>query len=369
MAEKEPYKLIFSGGGTGGHIFPAVAVADMFKEKYPDAQILFVGAKGKMEMYRVPKAGYQIIGLWISGLQRKVTLQNVLFPIKVLVSYLTARNIIKKFNPDVVIGTGGYASGPMVMAATQKKIPTLLQEQNSYAGLANKNVSLKADKVCVAYERMERYFPKHKIRITGNPVRQDLLEPLLDQNKARKKYDLEPSKPTIMVVGGSLGARTINFSVLNSLVRWHKAGIQVIWQTGKLYHEDMKYRSRELPTNHIKIIEFIDDMKMAYSAADIIVSRAGALSISEHCLVKKPVIYIPSPNVAEDHQTKNAMALVEKDAALIIKDSEAMNNLESAVVDLIKDEGRMEKLSSNIGQLAKPQATQNIVEEIEKLIG
>lgn len=368
MAENKPYRLIFSGGGTGGHIFPAIAVADKFKEKYPDANILFVGAQGKMEMVRVPKAGYEIIGLWISGLHRRITLQNVLFPIKVLVSYLTARRIIKQFKPDVVIGTGGYASGPIVMAATQAGIPTVLQEQNSYAGLANKNVALRADKICVAYERMERFFPKHKIQITGNPVRSELLKGLPEKSNALEHWGLKEGRQTILIVGGSLGARTINESVLKSLSEWKEKNIQLIWQTGRFYYDEMSRKAKKLDFKDLIITEFIDDMNMAYAAADILISRAGALSISEHCLVKKPVIYIPSPNVAEDHQRKNARALVDKDAAIMIKDIEAREKLAGEVIKLIEDKDRQQELSNNIEKLAKPDATENIVKEIEKLL-
>ncbi|MGK7390993.1 MAG: undecaprenyldiphospho-muramoylpentapeptide beta-N-acetylglucosaminyltransferase [Candidatus Cyclobacteriaceae bacterium M2_1C_046] len=368
MTEKKPYRLIFSGGGTGGHIFPAVAVADRFKEKYPDANILFVGAQGKMEMVRIPKAGYEIIGLWISGLQRRITLQNVLFPVKVIVSYLMARRIIKQFKPDVVIGTGGYASGPIVMAATQKGVATVLQEQNSYAGLANKNVALKADKICVAYENMERFFPKHKIVITGNPVRKDLLKELPSKSEALAYWGLKEDRQTILIVGGSLGARTINDSVLKSLPEWKEHNIQVIWQTGRFYYDEMSRKARKIDYEDLEIKEFIDDMNMAYAAADIIISRAGALSISEHCLIKKPVIYIPSPNVAEDHQRKNAKALVDKDAAIMIKDIEAREKLSGKVTKLIKDKDRQRELSQNIAQLGKPDAAEQIVREIEKLL-
>ena len=366
--ENKSYRLIFSGGGTGGHIFPAMAVADAFKEKYPEANILFVGAQGKMEMSRVPKAGYEIIGLWISGLQRKISLQNALFPLKLIISYFSARKIIKRFKPDVVIGTGGYASGPIVMAATHSGVPTIIQEQNSYAGLANKNVAQKASKICVAHENMDRYFPDEKIVMTGNPVRKDLLNGLPDKQKALAHWDLQDKKPTVLIIGGSLGARTINDSVLKSLEHWKDEDIQVIWQTGRFYFEEVKRKSQPLQYKGLVITEFIDDMNMAYAAADIIVSRAGALSISEHCLVKKPVIYIPSPNVAEDHQRKNAMALVEKSAAVMVKDIDARNKLSQEVVGLLKDNDKQSQLSSNIAKLGKPDATKQIVEEIEKLL-
>lgn len=368
MSENNTYRLIISGGGTGGHIFPAVAIADAFKQKYPDANILFVGAQGKMEMTRIPKAGYEIIGLWISGLQRKLSLQNALFPVKVIFSYFAARKIVKKFKPDVVIGTGGYASGPIMMAATKAKVPTLIQEQNSYAGLANKNVAKKVNKICVAYEGMDKFFPAEKIKLTGNPVRKDLLNGLPNQDDARKNLGIDNGKHTILILGGSLGARTINDSVLRSLPEWKNEGLQVIWQTGRIYYEEMKTKSEDINYNGLFITEFIDDMNQVYSAADIIVSRAGALSISEHCLIGKPVIYIPSPNVAEDHQRKNAMALVEKDAALMVKDIEAREKLAAEVLDLIKNKERQTVLSKNIVAMGKPNATENIIEEIEKLL-
>lgn len=367
MVTKKPYRLIISGGGTGGHIFPAIAIADRFREKYPDAHILFVGAKGKMEMTRVSRAGYEIIGLWISGLQRRFTLKNLLFPIKVITSYLKARSIVREFHPDAVIGTGGYASGPVMMAATRAGIPALIQEQNSYAGLANKNVAAKAEIICVAYDGMDKFFPKDKIVLTGNPVRQDLTRPLPGKSEALEYWKLSAGKPVVLVLGGSLGARTINNSVLVSLEEWVKNDIQVIWQTGKLYFDEMESKASGYGKGVI-ITEFIDDMKMAYAVADIIVSRAGALSISEHCIVKKPVIYIPSPNVAEDHQTKNANALVKKDAAMVVSDKRAPEILAGEVLKLIKDKEKQRSLSGNIGKLAKPHATENIVNEIEKLI-
>lgn len=368
MKAQKPYQLIISGGGTGGHIFPAIAIADKFREKYPDTNILFVGAKGKMEMTRVANAGYKIKGLWISGLQRRLTLQNVLFPVKVLVSYIVARSLIKKFRPDAVIGTGGYASGPIMMAATNSGVPALIQEQNSYAGLANRNVAKKANKICVAYEGMEKFFPADKIRITGNPVRQDIAGQLPDKKTATDHWGLSTEKPVVLILGGSLGARTINDSVLQSVASWIEEDIQVIWQTGKFYFSEMNTKAAQYQDKGIVITEFIDDMKMAYSAADVIVSRAGALSVSEHCLVKKPVIYVPSPNVAEDHQRKNAKALVNKKAAIMISDKKARQKLGSAVISLLQDSEKQKRLSGNIAKLAKPFATEDIVKEIEKLV-
>lgn len=368
MVKNKPYRLIISGGGTGGHIFPAVAIADKFREKHPDAAILFVGAQGKMEMTRVPKAGYEITGLWISGLQRKITLSNLLFPVKVLSSYFKARSIVNEYKPDVVIGTGGYASGPMMMAATRVGIPTVIQEQNSHAGLANRNVADKVNTICVAYEGMEKYFPKEKIVFTGNPVRMSMVENLPDRKTAIKSWNLNPDAPVILILGGSLGARTINDSVVESLEEWIKKGYQVIWQTGKLYFDEMKQKSASSINKGVVITDFIDDMKAAYGAADVIVSRAGALSVSEQCLVKKPVIYIPSPNVAEDHQRKNAKALTDKNAALMVEDGQARKKLEGAVAKLLEDTEKQRELSQNIASMAKPNATNDIIKEIEKLI-
>lgn len=368
VKRQKPYQLIISGGGTGGHIFPAIAIADKFRDKHPDAHILFVGAKGKMEMNRVPKAGYKIKGLWISGLQRRITLQNVLFPVKLIISYFEASLLIKKLKPDAVIGTGGYASGPIMMAATNAGVPALIQEQNSYAGLANKNVAKKVNKICVAYEGMEKFFPADKIIITGNPIRQNISGQLPDKKAATDYWGLSMNKPVVLILGGSLGARTINDSVLESIASWLEEGIQVIWQTGKFYFSEMNTKAAKYKNKDLIITEFIDDMKLAYGAADIIVSRAGALSVSEHCLVKKPVIYIPSPNVAEDHQRKNAKALVNKEAALMITDKKAKLKLGGAVMDLLKDPEKQKSLSENIGKLAKPYATEDIVKEIEKLI-
>ena len=369
VRKQKPYRLIISGGGTGGHIFPAIAIADRFKEKHPDSEILFVGALGKMEMTRVPKAGYKIVGLWISGLQRRITLENALFPLKVLFSYFAARKLVKTFKPDVVIGTGGYASGPIMMAATNMNVPAIIQEQNSFAGLANKYVAKKVNKICVAYEGMEKFFPPEKILLTGNPVRQDIAGQLPEKSLALAHWKLAGDKPVVLILGGSLGARTINDSVLESLKKWVDQGINIIWQTGRLYIDEMLHKAAQYKDQGVVITEFIDDMKMAYGAADIIVSRAGAISVSEHCLVKKPVIYVPSPNVAEDHQRKNAKALVKKDAAIMISDKKAREKLAGSVIDLINDTEKQKELSENIGEMAKPKATEDIIKEIEKLIG
>jgi UDP-N-acetylglucosamine--N-acetylmuramyl-(pentapeptide) pyrophosphoryl-undecaprenol N-acetylglucosamine transferase len=368
MGNSQPYRLIISGGGTGGHIFPAVAIANEFKARYPNADILFVGAEGRMEMTRVPEAGYKIIGLWISGLQRKITLSNLLFPIKLIVSYFRARRIVSQFKPHVVIGTGGYASGPIMMAATRKGIPTVIQEQNSFAGLANKQVADKASKVCVAYEGMEKYFPAEKIVITGNPVRKDILNIDSKREQALTHFGFNPKYKTLLIIGGSLGARTINESVINGIEKLLEAQVQVLWQTGKGYYEAYKLRLAQYDLLKIRVQDFMREMDLAYAAADVIISRSGALSVSEICVSKKPVILVPSPNVAEDHQTKNAKALADKDAAVMVPDKDANAVLIDMALSLIFDAARSAKLRQNIATLAKPEATNDIVNEIEKLL-
>jgi UDP-N-acetylglucosamine--N-acetylmuramyl-(pentapeptide) pyrophosphoryl-undecaprenol N-acetylglucosamine transferase len=368
MNSSQSYRLIVSGGGTGGHIFPAVAIANEFRSRYPNSEILFVGAEGRMEMTRVPEAGYKIIGLWISGLQRKITLSNLLFPIKLIVSYFRARQIVNQFEPHVVIGTGGYASGPIMMAATRKGIPTVIQEQNSFAGLANKQVADKASRVCVAYEGMEKYFPAKKIVITGNPVRKDILNIDSKRDQALTHFAFSPHIKTLLILGGSLGARTINESILHGMGKLLEANIQVIWQTGKGYYESYKTQLTKFDLRKIRVQDFVKEMDLAYAAADVVISRSGALSVSEICIAKKPVILVPSPNVAEDHQTKNAKALAEKDAAILIADKDAALKLVDAALNLIFDRSRAAKLSENIAKLAKPQATNDIVNEIEKLL-
>jgi UDP-N-acetylglucosamine--N-acetylmuramyl-(pentapeptide) pyrophosphoryl-undecaprenol N-acetylglucosamine transferase len=364
----EPYRLIISGGGTGGHIFPAIAIANEFRERHPDAEILFVGAEGRMEMTRVPEAGYKIIGLWISGLQRKMTLSNLLFPLKLMVSYFKAGNIVKSFRPHVVVGTGGYASGPILLAATKRKITSLIQEQNSFAGLANKQVADRVNKICVAYEGMEKYFPKEKLALTGNPVRKDILSVNEKREKALNHFGFMEHSKTLLIVGGSLGARTINESILSGIEKLIAAQVQVIWQTGKGYYDQYKERLKQFDLKRIRVQDFVKEMDLAYAAADVVVSRSGALAVSELCITKKPCILVPSPNVAEDHQTKNAMSLVEKDAAVMVKDRDAMNHLVEEALKLIFDERRSKKLSNNIAMLAKPNATRDIVNEIEQLI-
>ncbi|PZD78016.1 undecaprenyldiphospho-muramoylpentapeptide beta-N-acetylglucosaminyltransferase [Mesonia sp. K7] len=358
-------RFIISGGGTGGHIFPAIAIADELKSRFPEADILFVGAKDRMEMQKVPAAGYPIKGLWISGIQRKLTLDNLSFPLKLIKSIAKSRQIIKQFKPDVVIGTGGFASGPLLRAANQKKVPTVIQEQNSYAGVTNKWVAAKANAICVAYDGMEKYFPKHKLRFTGNPVRQDLLEINSKREKAISYFELDQNKKTLLVLGGSLGARTINELIEKHLDFFEEQDIQVVWQTGKLYFDRFQqYNDKK----HVKVHQFLDKMDYAYACADLIISRSGAGTVSELCVVGKPVIFIPSPNVAEDHQTKNAKAIAEKEAAILLKESELENFFKSLFLALMNDEKKQKKMAKNIQDLAKPNATRDIVNEIIKLL-
>ncbi|WP_299065747.1 undecaprenyldiphospho-muramoylpentapeptide beta-N-acetylglucosaminyltransferase [uncultured Polaribacter sp.] len=362
---KQSINILISGGGTGGHIYPAIAIANELKLRYPNANFLFVGAKDKMEMEKVPQAGYDIKGLWISGVQRKLTSDNLSFPFKLMSSLWNASKIIKNFKPDVAIGTGGFASGPTLIMAGKKGIPTLIQEQNSYPGITNKLLSKKAQKICVAYDNLERFFPLNKIVKTGNPVRQDLLSIHTKREEGKTFFKLDKSKKTVFVLGGSLGARKINELIANNLDFFKKQDVQLIWQCGKLYFEEYKkYNSLE----NIQVHQFINKMDFGYAAADVIISRAGASSVSELCIVGKPVIFIPSPNVAEDHQTKNAKSIVDKHAALMIKESD-LNSFSVVFESLMKDKGKQESLSENIKELALPSATKNIVDEIEKLIG
>ena len=357
-------KFILSGGGTGGHIYPAVAIANELKSRFPDAEFLFVGASDKMEMQKVPQSGYQIEGLWIAGLQRKLTLQNAMFPFKLMSSLWKSRSIIKEFKPDVVIGTGGFASGPLLQMANMLHIPTLIQEQNSYPGITNKLLSKKAHKICVAYENLGRFFPKSKMILTGNPVRQDLIDIESKRAEAIQYFNLDPNKKTLLVLGGSLGARRVNQLIEKELKNFQAQDVQVIWQCGKFYYEDYnKYNG-----NNVQVLAFIDRMDLVYAAADIVISRAGASSVSELCIVGKPVIFIPSPNVAEDHQTKNAQSIVDRKGALMIKESE-LDSLFGLVFEaLLKDQGKQIQLSKNIKHLALPNATKQIVDEIVKLI-
>jgi UDP-N-acetylglucosamine--N-acetylmuramyl-(pentapeptide) pyrophosphoryl-undecaprenol N-acetylglucosamine transferase len=368
LSKQKPYRIIISGGGTGGHIFPALAIANEFRERHPDAQILFIGAKGKMEMTRIPDAGYKIIGLWISGLQRKLTLSNILFPVKLIVSYIRAWLIAKRYKPDAVVGTGGYASGPIMLAASKLKIPTLIQEQNSFAGLANKQVATKASVICVAYDGMEKYFPADKIKFTGNPVRKDILSVNEKRKEGLAFFGFSDVQKTILVIGGSLGARTINESILNGLDKLLENNIQIIWQTGKSNYHIYSDALAKIDSRKVRAYDFIKQMDLAYAAADVVVSRSGALAVSELCIAGKPAILVPSPNVAEDHQTKNAMALVNKSAARMVKDSEAANHLVNEILKLVFDEQGCSQLSNSIKALAKPNATKEIVNELEQII-
>ncbi len=360
--------IIISGGGTGGHIFPAISIANAIKEIEPETNILFVGALGKIEMEKVPAAGYEIIGLPVAGLQRRLTIKNISFIFKLISSLRKSKKIIKDFKPDVVVGVGGYASGPVLYKANKMKIPTLIQEQNSYAGITNKLLAKKAKKICVAYEGMEKYFPKDKIILTGNPVRQDLLDKIGSKTEAIKHFKLDSEKKTILVVGGSLGARTINQSVIGDFEKLGKSEFQMLWQTGKYYFDDAKKVAGESEYKNIKVLDFITRMDMAYAAADIIISRAGAGTISELCLVGKPVILVPSPNVAEDHQTMNAMALVNKSAAVMIKDSEAREKLIDATLGLIENDNEIKLLSENIKGMALRDSAKIIAEEVLKQV-
>lgn len=360
---KKP-RFIISGGGTGGHIYPAVAIANELKSRFPEAEFLFVGAKDKMEMQKVPQAGYAIKGLWISGIQRKLTLDNAMFPLKLLSSMWNSLRIIKSFKPDVVIGTGGFASGAVLKVASMLGIPTVIQEQNSYPGITNKLLAKKANKICVAYENLERFFPKDKMILTGNPVRQDLINEA-SKSEAIAYFKLDANKKTLLVLGGSLGARRINQLIEKELDFLLSLNIQIIWQCGKLYLNDYsKYDEKE----NVQLVAFIDRMDLVYAAADVVISRSGASSVSELCIVGKPTIFIPSPNVAEDHQTKNAKAISDKNGAILIKESELEAQFETVFSDLISNENKQAELSQNIKKLAKPNATKDIVEEIIKLI-
>lgn len=359
---------MISGGGTGGHIYPAIAIANAWKEEFPDSEILFVGALGKMEMQKVPEAGYRIEGLPVAGLQRSLSLENLKFPFKLLKSLMKARKMVKDFRPDVVVGVGGYASGPVLFAAQRKGIPTLVQEQNSYAGLTNKILAKRAKRICVAYPEMERFFPADKIAYTGNPVRKDILELKGKKEVALKHFGLEEGRKTILILGGSLGARTLNQAVLKDMKALDKAGYQVLWQSGKFYFKDMLEKAEASGLKHIHLREFIREMDLAYAAADVIVSRAGALSVSELSLVGKPVIFIPSPNVAEDHQTKNAMTYVSHDAAWLLKDNEAVGKLKLKVDELMQDPAIGIALGANIKSLAKTDAAIAIRKELEQLV-
>lgn len=358
------YRFILSGGGTGGHIYPAIAIANELKQRFPEAEFLFVGAKGRMEMEKVPQAGYNIEGLWISGIQRKITLKNLLFPLKLISSLIRSRGILNRFRPDVVIGTGGFASGPVLRMAAAKRIPCVLQEQNSIAGITNKWLALKADKICVAYDSMERFFPADKIVKTGNPVRDNILTANAEPASSREFFKLDPERNTLLVIGGSLGSRRINELIASNLDFFESLGLQLIWQCGQYYYDN--YKTCE--TSHIKVYDFINRMDLAYDAADIIISRAGAGSVSELCIVGKPVLFIPSPNVAEDHQTRNAEALVSNNAALMLREAELERDFEAVFSRLIHSAMERNQLSEEIKKLALPHATIEIADQVEKLI-
>ncbi len=366
--EMKPLKVILSGGGTGGHIFPAVAIANQIKKQVPDAEILFVGALGKMEMEKVPAAGYKIIGVPIAGLQRKFTLANLKLPFLIIRSLLKTKKIIKDFQPAVVVGTGGYASGPLLRAACNKNIPALIQEQNSYAGITNKILSKKVNKICVAYEGMEKFFPAEKIILTGNPVRQDLQQVANKREEGLKFFNLDGNKKIILVVGGSLGAKGINEAMGKGLQQLIDNDIQLLWQTGILYIETAKQQTAPFADKNMKTVDFITKMDLAYAIADVVISRAGAGAISELCIIKKPCILVPLPTAAEDHQTKNAMSLVNKNAAILVKDTETQSKLITAAIELMKNETKQTELKQNISKLALPNAAEVITNEILKLV-
>ncbi|MCH4553597.1 undecaprenyldiphospho-muramoylpentapeptide beta-N-acetylglucosaminyltransferase [Aestuariibaculum lutulentum] len=365
MATKKTYKIVLSGGGTGGHIYPAIAIANELKHRFEDAEFLFVGAKDRMEMEKIPQAGYKIEGLWISGIQRQLTMKNLMFPFKLMSSLYNARKIVKSFKPDVAIGTGGFASGPLLYMASQNGIPSLIQEQNSFPGITNKLLAKHVQKICVAYDGLERFFPADKIVKTGNPVRKSLLDINSKTEEAKKLFNLKEGKLTLLVLGGSLGARRINELIEKELDFFDTQNVQVIWQCGKLYYQQYKIYNN---TVNVQVHEFLNNMDFAYAAADIVISRAGASSVSELCIVGKPVIFIPSPNVAEDHQTKNAMAIVDHNAAIIIKEDELEVDFKNKFSQLVASPQRQKELGENIKSIALVNATNDIVDEVEKLL-
>jgi len=365
----KPTKIIISGGGTGGHIFPAIAIANALRRMEPGCEILFVGANGRMEMEKVPAAGYKIVGLNISGIQRGSIVKNLGLPFKVIGSMQKALKLISDFKPDVVVGVGGYASGPILFAASWKNVPYLIQEQNSYAGITNKNLGKNAGKICVAFDHMDQFFPADKILKTGNPVRKEVIDIHNKHFEGAELLKLDPLKKTILVTGGSLGAGTLNKSMEKHLQEFIDQDVQLLWQTGKYYYAGIMERLGYNLHPNVRVLEFLNKMDLAYAAADVIISRAGAGTIAELCLIKKPVILVPSPNVAEDHQTKNAMALVKNNAALLINDRSAEDTLVKEALDLLKDENRCEELSANIGKMALPEADDLIAKEVMKLAG
>lgn len=369
MNEMKKKKVVISGGGTGGHIFPAIAIADTLKKRFTDVEILFVGANNRMEMERVPAAGYPIIGLDVAGFYRKKLWKNFSVLIKLRKSLKRAKKVLKEFNPDITIGVGGYASGPTLKQANSLGIPTLLQEQNSYAGVTNKLLAKGATTICVAYEGLEKFFPADKIVVTGNPCRQNLLNENISRDDAAKFFNIDPNKKTVLVIGGSLGAKSINQAMFAGLDKFTQNDIQVIWQCGQSYYFDLNIEMKhKTETGTVRILDFIDRMDLAYKAADLVISRAGAGSISELALLGKPSILIPSPNVAEDHQTKNAMALVNLDAAALVTDDKAVEELAAKAVEILKSDDKLNSLSENIRKMAHPDAAEKIVDEIVKII-
>lgn len=360
-------RVIISGGGTGGHIFPAISIANALKRIDPETEILFVGANGRMEMEKVPQAGYDIVGLNIAGFQRNSLLKNLMLPFKILISLSKAKLVIKEFNPDVAVGVGGYASGPLLHMAGKMNIPYLIQEQNSYAGMTNKRLGGKAERICVAFEDMDRFFPKEKLLMTGNPIRKEAVDIEGKRKDGLASFGLSAGKKTVLVTGGSLGARTLNKSMLAGLYKFMSADVQVIWQTGKYSYQSVKDEVGDAEGPNLCVTEFLNRMDLAYAAADVIVARAGAGTIAELCVVKKPVILVPSPNVAEDHQTKNALALVKAGAAVLVEDDRAEKELTDIVLNLVKDESRCEELSRQIGKMAQPDADMVIAQEVLKI--
>ncbi|MCF0071537.1 undecaprenyldiphospho-muramoylpentapeptide beta-N-acetylglucosaminyltransferase [Dyadobacter sp. CY261] len=361
-------RIIISGGGTGGHIYPAIAIANALQHKEPDTEILFVGALGKMEMEKVPRAGYKIVGLPIAGIKRSLSLENLTLPFKMFRSLMKAKEVIKNFKPDVAVGVGGFASGPLLMMASMAGIPTLIQEQNSYAGITNKFLAKRAARICVAYPGMEAFFPKEKITMLGNPVRSDITYVHLKKAAALEQFGLDERLKTLFVMGGSLGARSINESITDGLAKIVDAGYQVLWQTGKNDVDKTKAAIEKLGTDKVKAFDFIYTMDLAYAVADVVVSRAGALSVSELCLAAKPAILVPFPHASEDHQTKNAMNLVDSNAAILVKDSEAREKLVDQALMLLDDVTRQRELQTNINKLARPSAADDIAAEVLKLI-
>jgi len=368
MYKQRAYRILIGGGGTGGHVFPAIAIADALKESGPETEFLFVGALGKLEMEKVPEAGYSIEGLPVAGFQRRVTLRNLTFFYKLIISMLRSRQIIRQFAPHVAVGVGGYASGPILKAAARKGIPILIQEQNSYAGVTNRLLARSARTICVAYEGMERYFPAQKIVLTGNPVRRQVIQLPGNPLRSLGEFGLEEGKKICLVVGGSQGAGTLNKCFLEGMDKMDREDLQVLWQCGSFYYDDVEQKVKASGKHNIRVFPFISRMDLAYEAADVVVSRAGALSISELCLVGKPAILVPSPNVAEDHQTHNAEALVEKKAALMISDSEAPKKLVDLMLGLMENDPLRKELSTNISQLGLPDAAQRIAAEVLKIL-